>query len=52
MLPAPDIVLLDPTPSDYHVALPASVRPLTFHAQGVVITSALLPTDAMTVAAF
>ena len=56
LLPALDIVLFDPAPSEYHVALPASVRPVTFHAQGVEVTTMqptlLLPTDAVTVQAY
>lgn len=55
LLPALDIVLFDPAPSEYHVALPTSVRPVTFHAQGVQVTTAqptlLLPTEAVTVQA-
>jgi len=52
LLPAPDILLWNPA-GQHHVALPAAVRPVTFHVQGVAVTaSGLLPTDAFRVAAF
>lgn len=57
LVPSPDIVLWEPS-GLLHVPLPASVRPLTFHAQTVVLTpsypatpSALVVTDGWTVTA-
>lgn len=52
LLPAPDIILWNPT-GYYHVPLPAALRPVVFYAQGVeVAPTGLLPTDAFGVSAF
>jgi len=50
-LPAPDVVLMPPT-GTFNVALPAAVRPVTFYAQGVALTSqGLLTSDGYAVTA-
>jgi hypothetical protein len=53
LVPSPDIVLFEPW-GPLNVPLPASLRPLTFYAQGVELssTSSLIPTEGYAITAF
>jgi len=51
LLPTPDILLFEPS-GQFHLPLPAIVRPLTFFAQGVTVSQlGLLSTDGFVVSA-